>query len=100
MPTKHVAFVVSWTEYERGWGCRPDGTSVHTDEAEADRFIAGYNERLKQLNGNSVPHEYSDPTKVGILEISPDLDAELAKTPSIWLAVNDKRSLLNWVTPT
>ena len=32
-------FIVSWTEYEKGWGSRPDGTSYHISEEKRDEYI-------------------------------------------------------------
>lgn len=59
---KNVAYVVSWTETERGWGCRPDGYSLHESKKDVSAYIAAYWAREKELNpGGSVPDEYSRP---------------------------------------
>ena len=35
-------FVVEWEEYEKGWGTRPDGYSVHTSPAKRDAYKVKY----------------------------------------------------------
>lgn len=46
-----------WEESERGWGVRPDGYSLHKDEASRKGYIEKY------WNGmpDEVPDEYSRP---------------------------------------
>lgn len=34
-----IVVEVEWTEYERGWGQRPDGFSYHPDMLTAKRYI-------------------------------------------------------------
>jgi len=48
--------IEEWTEYERGWGQRPDGFSIHLTRKDYDEFIADYWSR--QPKGH-VPDEYS-----------------------------------------
>jgi len=50
-----TAFVMTWREYERGMGNRPDGISLHVSPEEFSRYIAAYNESLP----DDVPDEYS-----------------------------------------
>lgn len=38
LPQIKIAYAVEWTEYERGWGPRPDGFSLHPDEQAAEDF--------------------------------------------------------------
>lgn len=57
MTTK--AYAQRWTEYERGWGSRPDGFTLYlTKESHAAHI-----ERDKQarLDAEGVPDEYSVP---------------------------------------
>lgn len=46
---------VSWTESEAGWGCRPDGCSLHLKESDRVTFYKEYLNNLPE----EVPHEYS-----------------------------------------
>jgi hypothetical protein len=43
--------VIEGTEYERGWGSRPDGYIAFKSKAEADAYITGYNKEY-----NSAAH--------------------------------------------
>lgn len=49
--------VQKWEESERGWGCRPDGYSLHLTEEDRKSFIAGYWAMMPK----AVPDEYSRP---------------------------------------
>lgn len=46
-----------WEESERGWGCRPDGFSLHKDAAAHAAYVAQCMERLP----DAVPDEYTRP---------------------------------------
>lgn len=46
-----------WEESERGWGCRPDGYSLHLTDADRKAFINSYWEEMP----DSEPDEYSRP---------------------------------------
>lgn len=45
----------NWSEYERGWGSRPDGLSLH--KSEKDRVI--YCKEYWSRQPTTVPNEYS-----------------------------------------
>lgn len=47
-----------WEESERGWGCRPDGFSLHLTEDDRASFVYAHWETLP----DSVPDEYSRPS--------------------------------------
>ena len=47
-----------WEESESGWGCRPDGYSLHLTTKDLANYIKEYWE--SQPNG-PAPHEYSRP---------------------------------------
>lgn len=52
------AYVIEWTEYERGWGQRPDGMSVHATVEDATAYLERtWHARLQ----DPVPDEYSRP---------------------------------------
>ena len=46
-----------WLESERGWGCRPDGYSLHMTDEHRVRYIEEYWRSMP----DSVPDEYSRP---------------------------------------
>lgn len=58
MPDKSLMVVCQlWEESERGWGCRPDGYSIHLNEDDCLAYILAYNETLPA----TAPHEYERP---------------------------------------
>ena len=46
-----------WEESERGWGCRPDGFSLHLSYEGLARYIKFYWDSMP----NEAPDEYSKP---------------------------------------
>ena len=62
-----VAFVVEATEFERGWGQRPDGYVCFEHEDFATTFLK---EDHDKKVGTSVPDYYVNYTKVGYKECS------------------------------
>ena len=61
IPKHHMAYVMSWTESESGWGCRPDGYSLHVSQEAFQEYVKSHWELLKRLNGPGTPHEYDRP---------------------------------------
>lgn len=52
--------VQEWEESEAGWGCRPDGFSLHLNNTDCETYIKQYWDEEKKLNkGGKTPHEYS-----------------------------------------
>ncbi len=47
-----------WVESERGWGCRPDGSSLHLTKKDAEKYIVNYWKEMPK----EVPDEYSRPS--------------------------------------
>jgi len=56
-PLEHAIVAQAWVEFERGWGQRPDGFSLHLSDGARQRFIEQYNKGLPA----EVPDEYSRP---------------------------------------
>ncbi len=56
MTVRHL-IVQKWEESERGWGCRPDGYSLHRPDADRVAFIREYWDRMP----DEAPDEYSRP---------------------------------------
>ena len=50
-----------WEESERGWGCRPDGYSLHISETNLQKFIKEHEKYLLNTYGHDAPYEYSRP---------------------------------------
>lgn len=64
-PTVHV---IEGTEYERGWGCRPDGLVAFKSKEDAEAWIASYNARHN--TAKTAPDEYTVYNYLGIRECS------------------------------
>lgn len=60
-PSQVVLHVLQWDETERGWGCRPDGFSVHGSAEEMAAYVAAYWAKMP----NRIPDEYSRPCSDG-----------------------------------
>ncbi len=56
----HIAYLLDWEESERGWGSRPDGTSIHVSEEECTKYVKEYWDRQPK---GEVPDEYSRPLR-------------------------------------
>ncbi len=56
MATK-IIYIQTWTEFERGWGSRPDGASLHLTKEDAEAFVVEYNKVFN--NEKSAPDEYT-----------------------------------------
>ena len=54
-PSLHFAICQLWTEYERGWGSRPDGCSLHLGEGDRKQFCKKY----WGVMPKNAPDEYS-----------------------------------------
>lgn len=74
MPT---AYVMSWTEFERGWGQRPDGVSLHASPEDFERYVKAFYDRRPK--GGPVPDEYEQPdgAEPKAVEISAELETAL-----------------------
>jgi hypothetical protein len=68
-----VAYLVSWTEFERGWGQRPDGYSLHATMNAWKKYLATFQATLSA----AVPDEYSAPGEPVAVEVSDKLYAQL-----------------------
>lgn len=59
---RFTVVVQKWEETEAGWGCRPDGYSVHLSEADREAYVKDYWDWEKKRNpGGQTPHEYERP---------------------------------------
>jgi len=65
---QRAVHVIEGTEYERGWGQRPDGYAAFLTKADAEAYIASYDKRFN--SEPVVPDEYTKYSYIGILECS------------------------------
>ncbi|MBP9757487.1 MAG: hypothetical protein KBD06_02715 [Candidatus Pacebacteria bacterium] len=57
MTTSFEVVRQDWLESERGWGCRPDGYSLHRTSGDVQEFVRDYWARMP----DAIPDEYSRP---------------------------------------
>jgi len=57
MENLETVIYISWEESERGWGCRPDGCSLHLSEKDYKTYLKEYWAGMP----DQVPDEYSRP---------------------------------------
>lgn len=57
----NIVILETWTESEAGWGQRPDGYSIHLSKEDYKKFVENHWKFLKELYGESTPHEYDRP---------------------------------------
>jgi len=75
----YVVYAIKWTEYERGWGNRPDGISYHASKEDAENFIKTYWDGMPDV----APYCYSSPGYAKLIEVEPE----------IWHTVQIKRNI-------
>jgi hypothetical protein len=75
----HWVYKIEWTEYEPGWGCRPDGCSYHETKEAADEFIK---EHLGKIT-HSKSADYSRPGTPNLVEVD-DSMYHLIKMNNVW----------------
>ncbi len=77
-------YTVQWTEFERGWGQRPDGISFHQTYEDAQNFVADY--LKKNRNEIEAPDEYSAPGQIQVMEVSQALFDYVTTCKNNWWA--------------
>lgn len=89
--SKYIVHVMTWTEYERGWGCRSDGASLHLTKEDMDQFIKEY----WATQSEEVPNEYSkEDGNPFELQVSEDLYNKVKSTINgLWLLQTDYSKL-------
>ena len=86
-PTVHV---IEGTEYERGWGCRPDGIVAFKSKEDAETWIASYN--AAHNTAKTAPDEYTVYQYIGIHECSEAVFAYISEKG--YRHASNKRELL------
>ena len=72
-----TAYKIVWTEFERGWGQRPDGVSYHLTKEAANQFLEKH-----QCHGDSECYSRgNDPV---LVEIDETLANELSENDAVW----------------
>lgn len=64
----YAVYAVDWTEYERGWGQRYDGTSLHKSKEAAEKAVKDYD--AKNNNADTVPDCYTKGGRPYLKEVS------------------------------
>jgi hypothetical protein len=78
----YSVYAVNWTEYERGWGQRPDGVSYHKSKEAAEKYVSDYDKEFN--NESSVPDCYSKGSKPHLVEVDKKIYNEVMKKEMIW----------------
>lgn len=60
-------YILEWTEYERGWGSRPDGLQIFTSSRMMLEILE--KDRKERNEAKTTPREYSIPTTKYVCEI-------------------------------
>lgn len=80
------AYRIDWTEYERGWGQRPDGSTLHLTKEDADAYIKEYWDGMPDRS-LGVPDEYSAPGTPRFVEATVEQIELITMSPkrAIWI---------------
>lgn len=73
--TVRALYCIEWTEYERGWGQRPDGETYYATKEAAE---AAYKEAFEGRTG-SAPDYYVNPSKPKLVEVDEELYEKIMK---------------------
>lgn len=68
-------YCIKWTEYERGWGQRPDGETYYASKEDADE---AYEKAFEGRNG-PTPSCYVNPSKPFLVEVDEELYNKIVK---------------------
>lgn len=62
-PTTYPIVVQKWEESEAGWGCRPDGWTMHLNAAAHEAWMERHRKAQEEdyRTTGKVPHEYTRP---------------------------------------
>lgn len=87
----YVGYLVTWTEYESGWGCRSDGASLHLTQEHVAKYLKDY----WKSQPKAVPYEYSrqDSDTGELVVISKKLYNALKKKGSTYFWQDELREL-------
>lgn len=77
----YAVYAIDWIEYERGWGQRPDGTSLHKSLDVAKKYIE---ETWSRRPDGEAPECYSKPGDPYLKEVSKELWNKVQEKKSTW----------------
>ncbi len=77
-----VGVRINWMEYERGWGQRPDGATLHRSMKVAQDYVGAYWSRQP---GGTAPDDYSAPGDPALIQITDAEFERLTNEESFWL---------------
>jgi len=77
----YAVYKIEWTEYERGWGSRPDGVSYHKTKALAEQYRQEF---IGKQPSGPVPDEYTSPGPVTLVEVDKTLYNHVQKKKVVW----------------
>lgn len=77
----HSAYCIAWTEYERGWGSRPDGKSYYKTKELAERKRKDF---ISSQPAGPAPDEYTSPGEIKLVEVDKKLWDEIQKKRIVW----------------
>lgn len=78
----YSVYAVEWTEFERGWGQRPDGVSLHKSKEDAEKYVKDYDK--KHNNEPTAPDCYSKWSTPKLVEVDKKVHDEVMKNGMIW----------------
>lgn len=80
-----AVYRIDWTEYERGWGQRPDGYQLCIDKKAADKVIEEHVAAEKKRNpSGAVPDYYFAPSQPRLVEVDLKTYKKVQKDRVIW----------------
>lgn len=75
-----IVYKISWTEHERGWGCRPDGDTLYVSRMHAGEHIKAFAIRTAaREQGGQAPDEYTQPDQDAAGAVPVVVSAEILK---------------------
>jgi hypothetical protein len=80
MGNMKAVYAVNWTEYERGWGQRPDGHTLHLTKEDAKQYIDDYWKRQPK----DVPDDYSSPGEPKLVEVDDSTYINVSNIGNVW----------------
>lgn len=76
-----TVYAINWTEYERGWGQRPDGHTLHLTLDDAKAYVKDYWARQP---AGPAPDDYTAPGEPKLVSVSDEIYIDVANLGSMW----------------
>jgi hypothetical protein len=79
----YILIKETWTESEAGWGCRPDGFSLHISKEDCTKYVKAYWDRMPPRVNGAAPHEYThEDGNLQVVQVSKKLYDQVKKSKS------------------